>query len=87
MVSSLQAVLWGWCSLMGNVPGPSIAPGWLKLVPAARLIGVYPGSLNRWWSHGIMPESVAVKYDGVLYFHRDNLLAFERPVNGRPRHG
>ena len=47
--------------------------GWIKLVEAARIIGVYPGTLYRWWRYGQLPEAVCLKVDNTLYFNRGEL--------------
>ena len=52
--------------------GP-IGHDWLKLVEAADLIGVYPGTLYRWWRYGRLSDTVCVKADNTLYFNRGEL--------------
>ena len=46
---------------------------WLKLVDAAIVIGVSPGTLYRRWRYRQPPESMCRKVDNVLYFNREML--------------
>ena len=55
---------------MQEVLGP-IKSDWIKLVAAADLLGVYPGTLYRWWRYGQLPDGACVKVDNTLYFNRD----------------
>ena len=54
-------------------PSGVVRTNWLKLVEAARFLGVYPGTLYRRWRYGQLPEGVCVKVDNTLYFDRDAL--------------
>ena len=46
---------------------------WLKLVEAASLVGVYPGTLYRWWRYGRLPQECCIKVGNTLYFERSTL--------------
>ena len=54
-------------------PGGVLRSDWLKLVPAAEIVGVYPGTLYRRWRYGQLPEGACVKLDNTLYFNREAL--------------
>ena len=54
-------------------PGGVVRADWLKLVEAANVLGIYPGTLYRRWRFGQLPEGVCVKVDNTLYFNRDAL--------------
>ena len=54
-------------------PNGAVSTNWLKLVAAAELIGVYPGTLYRRWRYGQLPEGTCVKVDNTLYFNRGEL--------------
>lgn len=61
--------------------------GWSGLVQASQAIGVYPGTLYRWWSHGLLPSAVATKFNGKLYFNEAALKAgVPWTIKGRPTH-
>ena len=70
---------------MQEVLGP-IGRDWLKLVPAAELIGVYPGTLYRWWRYGQLPDDGCVKLDNTLYFNRDALERIRSTKTGTRVH-
>ena len=54
-------------------PNGIVRTDWPKLVEAADLLGMYPGSLYRRWRYGQLPEGVCVKIDNTLYFNRAEL--------------
>ena len=54
-------------------PNGIVRADWLKLVEAADLLGLYPGSLYRRWRYGQFPDGACVKVDNTLYFNRDEL--------------
>ena len=55
---------------------------WLKLVEAASLVGVYPGTLYRWWRYGQLPEGCCIKVDNTLYFQRNALEPLRKVREG-----
>ena len=58
--------------------GP-LSNDWLKLVAAADLLGVYPGTLYRRWRYEQLPNGVCVKLENTLYFNRDALELIREP--------
>ena len=54
-------------------PGGVVPADWLKLVEAANLLGMYPGTLYRRWRYGQLPDGTCVKVDNTLYFNRGEL--------------
>lgn len=53
-----------------------VGNGWLKLVAAADVVGVYPGTLYRWWHYRKLPEGVCVKVGNTLFFNERELKRF-----------
>ena len=52
---------------------------WIKLVPAAQILGIYPGTLYRRYRYGQLPEGSCKKIDNILYFNTE-LLESKRDV-------
>lgn len=52
----------------------------VRLVPAARFLGLHPESLRRKYLYGLLPENAVQKEGRVLWFNLDVLKAVKEGV-------